>query len=61
MDYYLSNIRFFKLKENLYKISLHDYGTYKKVLFTINDATAPFGIETYCGKDIINIEFTNYT
>ena len=60
MDHYLSNIKIIKIKENTYKLNLLDYGTYKNIIFNITNTVSPFGIETYAGKDIINIEFTNY-
>lgn len=60
MDYYLSNIKIIRIKENLYKLNLLDYGTYKKIIFNINNTITPFGIETFMGKDMMNVEFTNY-
>jgi len=60
MDYYLSNMKIMKIRDNLYKLNLLDYGTYKKIIFTLNNTITPFGIETFAKKDIINIEFTNY-
>ena len=60
MEHYLSNLKIVQIKDNYYKLNLLDYGVYKKIVFGINNVISPFGIETYKGKDIINIEFTDY-
>lgn len=59
MDYNLENIRFTHNKKKSYKISYCNYKKYSPIFLTIPNTGAPFGIENYSFKDIVNIELNH--
>lgn len=59
-EYNLQNTIFVP-KKNSYKIlNCYDYGKCKKVTVTVNGLKIPFGVESYKGKNIVNIQFPKY-